>query len=151
MSEQGGGLQPGYNPHAVGAAPGGQPDPQSRALGILPDANVGTGMALNNLSPVQGNLPISFFGQKQGLVDTLATQFGMRTKVQFSGELMNLMEGVGGTAQEVYGAGEAIHSAGGAHVGGMSEAMLGGLAPPDTPGMSRGQSIGKQSSYAPSR
>lgn len=54
MSQQGGGggqMPPGYNPHAVGAAPSGQPDPTSRVMGLLPDANVGTGVALNTAGP----------------------------------------------------------------------------------------------------
>lgn len=65
MSQQGGPPQPGYNPFAVGAQPGGQPDPQSRLMGFLPDANVGQNTSLQNIKPLQAKIPSSIFKEDQ--------------------------------------------------------------------------------------
>lgn len=88
MSQQGGGpQQPGYNPNAVGAMPHGGANPAGRGqfLGVA-DANVGTGMALNNLGALKGNVPISFFQQKDtGWKRKMQEGLGMRTSAQFVG------------------------------------------------------------------
>ena len=224
--QQGGPQQPGYNPHAVGAAPGGQPDPSTRLLGVVNDANVGTGMALNNLGPLKGNVPITAFQDKgTGFKDQIQKGLGIRTRVQFVGfdniqpaemaskghdgaeaggpppdvadglglgdsqyeqsrqtvfgskhahkSLHNQMPGPtefisplnlnptqtkkiygesdsgggggGGNAsyEQIYGAGVVIYQQGAVHMGFTPEYMLGGLSPPDTPGMSRGRDRGK--------
>jgi hypothetical protein len=84
MSQQGG-PPPGYNPFAVGAQPSGQPNPESRLGGYLPDANVGQQTSLQNIG-LKGNVPVSIVGQKErGLIGTFEKQFGVRTKVQFVG------------------------------------------------------------------
>jgi hypothetical protein len=154
MSQQGGGPpQAGYNPYAVGAQPGGQPDPGKRLLGIVNDANVGTGMSLNNLGPMKGNVPVSVFQDKgTGFKDKMQSGLGIRTRVQFSGELMNLMEGVDGsggdtgggnaTYDQVYGAGTTIYQNGAVHMGFTPESVLGSMASPSTPGMSKSREQG---------
>lgn len=82
---QGGPPQPGYNPHAVGAAPAGQPNPQNRLLGIINDYQY-TGTALNNLAVGKGNIPISIATQKpRGFIDMFEQHLGIRTKVKFVG------------------------------------------------------------------
>lgn len=161
MSQQGGPPQPGYNPNAVGAAPGGQPDPSSRLLGIVNDANVGTGLALNNLGPGKGSVPISVFQDKgTGWKDKMQKGLGIRTRVQFSGDIINLMEGVDGsgsggeggggnaTYEQIYGAGVIIYKNGVDYMGFKPEYMLGGLSPPDTPGMSRSQEKGRGGGFS---
>lgn len=102
MSQQGGPPQAGYNPYAVGAQPSGQPDPSSRLLGIINDANVGTGFALNNMGPLKGNVPISIATQKdRGFIGTFEKHLGVRTKVKFEG-----FEGVRPAEMQSQGHGE---------------------------------------------
>ncbi|MCH2548219.1 MAG: hypothetical protein MK052_11515 [Alphaproteobacteria bacterium] len=160
MSNNGGPPQAGYNPYAVGAQPGGQPDPSARLLGVLNDANVGTGLALNNLGPGKGNVPISIFQDKgTGFKDKIQSGLGIRTRVKFTSELFNLMEGVdtssnsseGGTGgssgnatyEQVYGAAQTIYQNGAVHMGFTPEGMLGGIESPSTPGFSQSKEKGR--------
>lgn len=141
MSE-GGMPQPGYNPHAVGAAPGGQPDPGKRLLGIVNDANVGTGMALTNMGPLKGNVPGGVFSDKgTGFKDKMQSGLGIRTRVQFEG-----FDRIG--PQDMQGIEQAAQTMQGSdmqHMGPMSEASLtgaGAISPPATPGMAQSRGIG---------
>lgn len=185
MSQQGGPPQAGYNPYAVGAQPGGQPDPSVRLLGIINDANVGTGMALNNLAPMKGNVPVSMFQDKgTGFKDKMQNGLGIRTRVKFEGfeavgpaergshghdaapspmygaDMMPMEAppiappsgasdgsnwGGGGNAtyDQIYGAGVTIYQNGAVHMGFTPESILGGLEPPNTPGMSRSREQGR--------
>lgn len=141
MSE-GGMPQAGYNPHAVGAAPGGQPNPANRLLGVINDANVGTGMQLNNLGPLKGNVPSSVFQDKgTGWKDKMQSGLGVRTRVQFEG-----FERIG--PQDMDGIEQAAQMMRGAdmqHIGPVPESALtgmGSISPPATPGMSQARGIG---------
>lgn len=159
MAEQGGPPQPGYNPNAVGAVGSIQPNGQSRALGVLPDANVGTGMALNNLGALKGNVPGGVFSDKgTGFKDKMQQGLGIRTRVQFSGFEAIQAPPVGGdnssvygdssggsgnaTYDQVYGAGMTIYQNGAVHMGFTPESVLGTMASPSTPGMSRSREQG---------
>lgn len=181
MSQQGGPPQAGFNPYAVGAQPGGQPDPSARLLGIINDANVGTGMSLNNLGVLKGNVPGGIASQKdRGFIGTLEKNLGIRTKVKFEGfenigpassasqghdaaaspmygsdmtpisaptSASDGSSGGGGggnaTYEQIYGAGMTIYQNGAVHMGFSPESILGGIEPPNTPGMGRSQEKGK--------
>lgn len=160
MAEQGGPPQPGYNPNAVGAT-GPQPNAQSRALGVLPDANVGTGMTLNNLGALKGNVPGGVFSDKgTGFKDKMQQGLGIRTRAQFSGFEAIQAPPVGGdhtsvygdgsgggsgnaTYDQVYGAGQTIYQNGAVHMGFTPESVLGTMASPATPGISRSREQGR--------
>lgn len=85
MSQQGG-PPPGYNPFAVNAMPNGQPDPQSRALGLLPDANAGQGWSPVNVKLLQGKTPSVIFKEDQsGPKGSQNIQKLWKTKVSMHG------------------------------------------------------------------
>lgn len=123
----------------------------------MKDQQMGAGLSLNNLAPAKGNVPVSFFQDKgTGFKDKLSSGFGLRTRVQFSGELMNLMEGVDGssgdgggnaTYDQVYGAGQTIYQNGAVHMGHSPESMLGAMEPPHTPGMGKSQERGRDDGF----
>lgn len=140
MSE--GAMQQGFNPHAVGAAPGGQPNPANRLLGIVNDVQY-QGTALNNLAPLKGNVPGGVFSDKgTGWKDKMQSGLGIRTRVQMEG-----FENIG--PQDREGIEQAAQSMLGAdiqHIGAMPESALtgaGAITPPATPGMGRSQDIGR--------
>jgi hypothetical protein len=144
MSE-GGMPQAGYNPHAVGAAPGGQPDPQSRLGGILPDANVSQGLALNSAGAghlLNAKMTTGLASDKpSGIHSSQNVQRLWKTKPTFEGFERIQAPEISGPAIE---AGMALNGAGVEPMGPVSTASLGDMSPPSVGvDMNRGMGMGR--------
>lgn len=82
----------------------------------LKDQQMGAGLALNHGGLFKNNIPISFFGQKGGgFVDSkIMRDLGIKTKVQFSGEMTDLTGGLASARMdEIFGSGDGTSSGGG--------------------------------------